>query len=180
MKKIFSALCVSSLLLSGCGLIGNGKDDKKEAEENIGNGYFKADTLKTKEAEFKLKKPKLVEQFNQDDKRGPYIVFEYEYTNKSKENMSAQKAWGHYFEFIKDTKDTEERIHDTYVTTKDGSKYSELKENGDLLVKPKDNVKAMAVYPIKKEPVKLLLKGHTKRDDSEPKALGEKVIHIEK
>ncbi|PTH69139.1 hypothetical protein BU586_11225, partial [Staphylococcus agnetis] len=98
MKKILSALCVSTLLLSGCGLIGNDKDDKKASEENIGDGYFKGDTLRTKDAEIKIKGSKLVENFRQDDKRGPYIVFEYEYTNKSKKNMTAEKSWDDHFE----------------------------------------------------------------------------------
>ena len=180
LKKILSVLCVSTLLLSGCGLIGNDKDDKKASEENIGDGYFKGDTLRTKDAEIKIKGSKLVENFRQDDKRGPYIVFEYEYTNKSKKNMTAEKSWDDHFELIKDTKNIEEKISKSYIYIKDNTKYHDLNENSNVLVKPNDNVTAIIAYSIKKEPSKLILKGHTTDDETESKALGEKVIKVEK
>ncbi|UEX90374.1 DUF5067 domain-containing protein [Staphylococcus ratti] len=181
MKKLLSALCVSVIILSGCDIMGNSK--KETEEENIGEGYFKEDTLKTKEAEFKIKETKLVESFSQDDDEGPYIAFIYEYTNKSKENKSASKEWDDYFEAHNDDKNVEKRLFSGYVSVSDkDSKYYKYKENGDLLVKPKDNVTSMMIYKIDKKEGKVILRGHTsdKTSDSESKTLGEKVINIKK
>ncbi|PTH71693.1 hypothetical protein, partial [Staphylococcus agnetis] len=72
------------------------------------------------------------------------------------------------------------KISKSYIYIKDNTKYHDLNENSNVLVKPNDNVTAIIAYSIKKEPSKLILKGHTTDDETESKALGEKVIKVEK